>query len=588
VNSAPYIFLDDQVTLAQRFYDAPVEIITAQVMTDIAPAMDKLETYLAQGYHAAGYISYEAGYAFEPKKFSAHNRLGGTPLLQFGIFSGYTSALPPGLPDAANDLDLNLKPDWTEPEYTRRFHKVIDYIKAGDVYQINLTFPMRGSFSGSAQDLYDALRRRQPGKYGGVVSLGGVDIISLSPELFFKRTGNNMDMRPMKGTARRLPDPARDLALRDAMKEDAKSQAENLMIVDLLRNDLSRLSQRGSVNVPELFSLETYPTLHQMTSRVNAKLREGVSVTSIFESLFPCGSVTGAPKIRAMEIIQELEEHPRGAYCGALGYMDPNGDACFNVGIRTLTLDQGQLTYNVGSGIVLDSQAREEYDECLLKAHVLRSPPDLIETSLWTPKDGFVRLPRHLRRLTRSARALNYPFNNLEAHEKLRAAVKEKTGPQRIRMTLTHQGHLDILANPLQTLPGQTLPGPMRLAISQNRLSPTVQESAHKVSARTFYDGERQRVQALGEYDEVLFLNEHGELCEGSFTSLFIKTAGKILTPSLTCGLLPGILREEMIETGQAFEAILTLADLENADTIYVGNSLRGLITGVLVSNTAI
>ncbi len=573
-----YILLDDQITPTVRRYENPVEIISVDRPEDIEEAFDAIQFYHQSGAYIAGYMAYELGYALEPKLKGLMPARRSGPLLQFGVFAGYTS----GNISPSNDAGmppLNLRPYWTEAEYTERFKRVIAYIEAGDVYQINLTFPLTGEYGGEADRLYAALRHRQPARFGGVISLGGPDIISLSPELFFAKAGDDITLRPMKGTARRQADPVQDAALRDAMTQDAKSRAENLMIVDLLRNDVSRLAVPGSVKVPELFALETYPTLHQMTSQVRARLRPDVAFRDLVQSLFPCGSITGAPKIRAMEIIRELEVSPRGAYCGAMGYLDPGGDACFNVAIRTLTLSHGQITYNVGSGLVLDSQAKDEYEECLLKAKVLAaSGPDLIETFRWVPGVGALRAGHHKARLSRSAEALGYPL----AAGRFDEAVADISAgcAQRVRLVLSAEGKVTA-----ETTDFEPVIDKWRVAMSKKALTPEVQETRYKVSARRFYDEERRRIHDMTGCDEVLFFNENGELCEGSFTSVFVERGGVIYTPDLSCGLLPGVLRGVMIENGEAVAARLGKAHLCAADRLFVGNSLRGLIEVELISD---
>ncbi|MGB0906353.1 MAG: aminodeoxychorismate synthase component I [Maricaulaceae bacterium] len=583
-----YILLDDQLAGTVRYYDSPIEIITAWTSEEVLPALAQMQTASEAGHYLAGYCAYEMGHVLEVKLADNIAQRAGEPLLQFGVFTGFGTEAPEGLETGADRPvpRLHLCPEWNEAEYLSRYRRVIDYIEAGDVYQINLCFPMRGAYDGgSAYDLYIALRARQPVHYGGVVSLkaGGPEIVSLSPELFFRQDGKAMTMSPMKGTVKRAEDAAEDAALKAAMRVDAKSQAENLMIVDLLRNDLSRLAARGSVKVPELFALETYPTLHQMTSTVTAELAEGADIRTLFESLFPCGSVTGAPKIRAMEIIKVLETAPRGAYCGALGYIDPptkegnQGAACFNVGIRTLILKDGDVRYNIGSGVVLDSVGVDEYAECLLKAQVVRGDrPDLIETFKRTADGEFVRLERHLARLRRSAEALEYIYDEDQVMLALNGI--DAVGDLRVRLTLAQCGEVG-----LATSKFAPLTSPLTIAVSRATLTPAVQETAHKVSARSFYDGERGRVKAACGADEVIFLNAKGEICEGSFTSIFLKRGDHYVTPALSCGLLPGVLREEMVETGQAIEAILTLDELMGAE-ICMGNSLRDLIRVKLIS----
>ena len=578
--AAPYILLDDQITHRLRYYTQPIDIIEAYEAEAVDAALSKLKDYHAQGYYLAGYLSYDLGFALEPKLADLMMEHRERPLLQFGVFKSVSSHVPVTCLYTSKTVDLKLKPHWSKAEYTKRFNRVMDYIKAGDVYQINLTFPMTGNYDGSAESLYAAFRHRQKGRYGGIVSLGsGPQIISLSPELFFRKEDRKMSMRPMKGTRPRAETIEEDNNLRDDMRDEAKSQAENLMIVDLLRNDLSRVSETGSVQVPELFALETYPTLHQMTSHVTSRLKAETEFTDIFKSLFPCGSVTGAPKIRAMEIIDELEDGSRGAYCGGLGYIDPDGEACFNVAIRTLILEEGKLRYNVGSGLVLDSKAEDEYAECLLKADVLKTQPTkLIETLRWEPQTGFLRKAKHVSRLFNSAEELGYPLSSQYFDCQFQVPHNIKTA-QRVRLAVSERGIIEIQRSNYIAIEA------VNFALSKYALSPGVQTTSHKISNRQFYDGERERVQALTGADEVVFLNSNKELCEGSFTSLFIEKQGQLFTPPLSAGLLPGILRAELLEAGQALEKTMTMDDMLAADKIYLGNSLRGLIPAILISS---
>jgi para-aminobenzoate synthetase component 1 len=368
----PYVLFEDGRDHGRALlFDAPKEIIVARDAGEVARAFARMEAASRAGLHLAGYASYELGYALEPKLAARPSPESRTPLLLFGAFAA---------PRAVNqdfgadfpESRISLQPAWTSEEYAQRFQKCRDYIFAGDVYQINLTFPLYGRFEGEPLALYRALRKRQPVAYGGVVALGGETIVSLSPEVFFDARDRQIRARPMKGTARRGFMPPEDMARAKYLVEDEKSRAENLMIVDLLRNDLSRLAEVGSVKVTDLFTVQTYPTLHQMTSGIEAKLRENVTLAELFSGLFPCGSVTGAPKIRAMEIIRDLECVARGVYCGSLGVISPDGDMRFNVAIRTLTIfPDHELVCNVGSAIVADSTAREEYEECLIKARFL-------------------------------------------------------------------------------------------------------------------------------------------------------------------------------------------------------------------------
>lgn len=367
----PYVVFEDGREGGRALvFEAPAELIVARTPAEVPEAFARMEAASRRGLHLAGYASYELGYALEPKFARQTTPQPRTPLLMFGAFQApRVVALTPAAGPAPR---IPLTPAWTPAEYAERFRQCRDYIFAGDVYQINLTFPLHGHYDGDPLTLYRALRKRQPVAYGGVVALGAETVVSLSPEVFFEAHGRDIRARPMKGTAQRGVMPPEDMMRAKHLVEDEKSRAENLMIVDLLRNDLSRLAEVGSVKVTDLFTIQTYPTLHQMTSGIEARLRADVSLQDLFTGLFPCGSVTGAPKIRAMEIIRDLECAARGVYCGSLGVIAPDGDIRFNVAIRTLTLFRdGELVCNVGSAIVADSRAREEYEECLIKARFL-------------------------------------------------------------------------------------------------------------------------------------------------------------------------------------------------------------------------
>ena len=374
--SEPFAFFEDQIASLTRYYGAPRDRIVIHEPDHVEEGFAAIEHALESGLHVAGYAGYEVGYVLEPRLANLLPGERRTPLLDFGVFGGFERETVP-LPRASVPGSVSLTPLWDEAAYAGVFERAMDYIHAGDVYQVNLTFPMAGTVSGDPAAIYGALRQHQPVQYGGLVCLGEPTVMTLSPELFFATEGREISVRPMKGTARRGETPHEDAALAGAMRADEKSRAENLMIVDLLRNDLGRVSEIGSVRVTDLYSVETYPTLHQMTSGIVSRLRPDVGVTELFASLFPCGSVTGAPKIRAMEIIRELETSPRGAYCGAIGYIEPGEVACFNVAIRTMSVfGDGSAIYNVGSAIVSDSRAPDEYQECLLKAKIMTMNKD--------------------------------------------------------------------------------------------------------------------------------------------------------------------------------------------------------------------
>ena len=362
-----------------RLYRDPVAMIAAYRMDEVQPALDRVGEAREAGLHAAGFISYEAGLALEDRlaPIAARRDGEGAPLLWFGLFEGVrripSTSVPGLLPDPAQARVGALRPLIDQPDYRAAFDAVQAYIRAGDIYQVNLTFPCDIPVDGDPMALYAAIRPRAAAGYGGVIRTGDRTILSFSPELFFSQVRGQLTARPMKGTATRDADPQADAAQARWLEEDEKQRAENLMIVDLLRNDLSRVSRPGSVIVPDLFRVETYPTVHQLVSTVRARVLPGLSPVDVLRILFPCGSITGAPKLRAMEIIDAVEPHPRGVYTGAMGWIDPEGDAAFNVAIRTLCVEEGSNVgrLGLGSGIVADSQGSSEWAECLAKGRFL-------------------------------------------------------------------------------------------------------------------------------------------------------------------------------------------------------------------------
>lgn len=350
-------------------FSQPIDIIRADTPDEVEAAFAEMQQAQADGKWLAGYVSYEFGYLTSHKleKLMPENRE--TPLIHFGVFDA-PQTLTVETTDTPAELD-QLQPQWNADQYERAFGVVHDYIGAGDIYQVNLTFPIATRSSTSTDALYARLKQRQIVPHGALVDLDGVALLSRSPELFFSLSTNGvLKTKPMKGTAPRGSTPTQDDALRDGLQASEKNRAENLMIVDLLRNDMSRVSEIGSVQVPELFVVERFATLHQMTSTITSKVLDGTCIKDLFMALFPCGSITGAPKVRAMEIIAEIEAQPRGAYCGSIGWIAPDGAMEFSVAIRTLMYRKdGTVQLNVGGGVVYDSTAQDEYDEALLKAH---------------------------------------------------------------------------------------------------------------------------------------------------------------------------------------------------------------------------
>ncbi|MGO4563547.1 aminodeoxychorismate synthase component I [Rhizobium sp. 2YAF20] len=370
----PYALFRDDTTGKVMVFADPAEIIVAHSLAEVFKGLDRMQEARTQGKWLAGYMAYEAGHVFEDKLRDFVEEHRPTPLMMFGVFDapGDTDH-PLAQPSRRVENDEFLtapKAAWDLASYARRFDKLHQHIRQGDCYQANLTMPITARWSGDPRAAFWSLIERQPVKYGALVDLGGPIILSRSPELFFRTDDNGwIETHPMKGTAPRGSDAAEDAAIVEAMRNDEKTQAENRMIVDLLRNDISRITQVGTLDVPKLFDIETYPTVHQMVSHVQAKLRPSLTIRDIFAALFPCGSVTGAPKMRAMEILHDLETGPRDAYCGAIGMISPSGAMRFSVAIRTITLfEDGRAVFNVGGGIVFDSTAEAEYEECLWKA----------------------------------------------------------------------------------------------------------------------------------------------------------------------------------------------------------------------------
>jgi para-aminobenzoate synthetase component 1 len=375
---APFVLFRDDFSGDNLLFREPANLIVAEREEDFFPAMEEVQRAHDAGKWLAGYFSYEAGYLLEPKLAPILPPGRRTPLFMFGVFDGPSEAImPPGPARATEGPIHDARATWTFADYEQRFAHVRRHLRQGDCYQANLTFPIEARWTGDPLSAFEALAARQKVKYGALVDLGGPVILSRSPELFFRIDGEGwIETHPMKGTAPRGKTPEEDEELKHFLANDPKNQAENRMIVDLLRNDISLISEVGTLDVPELFRIESFATVHQMVSRVRAKLLPGLTIRDIFAALFPCGSITGAPKIRAMEILRELETAPRNAYCGAVGWIAPGGRMRFNVAIRTITLfPDGEAVYNVGGGVVFDSTAEEEYAECLLKARYATGRP---------------------------------------------------------------------------------------------------------------------------------------------------------------------------------------------------------------------
>jgi para-aminobenzoate synthetase/4-amino-4-deoxychorismate lyase len=517
------------------------------------------------------------------------------PLIWFGAFDSYET-IPAGR--VPQWLDGNsgggpaaigpLSPQISLGAYKRAFDDLHEAIQAGDIYQANLTFPLAGSWHGDPVALYSAIRPAAGAGYGGIVFDGSHWLLSFSPELFFSLKQGSAVVRPMKGTRPRSRDAQEDNRLARELASSTKDRAENLMIVDLMRNDLSRVAVPGSVKVEDGFAVETYPTVHQMVSTAHARLQEGMAAIDLIRALFPCGSVTGTPKIRAMELIGKVERDPRGAYCGAIGRIDaagPNGtgDAAFNVAIRTMRLRPegdggGRAELSVGSAIVADSEALCEWRECLVKGGFVQQSVQqrsatgfhLIETIAFTPDEGIPLLELHLERIKASAGEFGYSFDRHAVRNAIQALCFDAADPAKLRLAVSRSGAFSLeLSDMPEPLPEPAVCALMRLPVDEGdwRLR-------HKSSDRSFYEAGLEAAHAAGA-QEAIFLRDDGLVTEGCFTNIFLERGDQLLTPSASLGLLPGVLRRMLIEQGRAAEAELKAEDLANG--FLIGNALRGL-----------
>ncbi len=461
-------------------------------------------------------------------------------------------------------------------QHAENVERIRQWITEGDCYQVNLTFPVDFQVYGHPLALYARLRARQPVRYGACILTPDATILSFSPELFFERSGSRVLTRPMKGTAPRGATREDDAQNRVALLVSQKERAENIMIVDLLRNDLGRLAEPGAVRVEALCDAEAYPTLWQMVSTVSAELPD-VSLYDIFRALFPCGSITGAPKIRAMQCIAELEEMPRGLYTGALGWLAPGGDCRFNVAIRTLEIDErGHGRLGIGSGIVIDANPAREYAECLLKAQFITGfDPgfELIETIRL--EDGtYPHLSMHMERLQASARSLGFACDLIAVSDVLTELARAcRNGAFRVRLTLAHDGRFSVTQ---ACMPHNG--NNWQIVFADETLDCNDYLLRHKTTARSRYDQALAGLAEMPEVFDAIFCNTHGEVCEGARSNVYVERRGVLLTPPLSCGLLPGVMRRHLLETGRAVEHVVLREDLLEASAIYVSNALRGLV----------
>ncbi|MDK9717374.1 MAG: aminodeoxychorismate synthase component I [Trichlorobacter sp.] len=575
----PTILLDscstDQFSVSWRF-GGHVSTLVAETADQVVTVLEQAEAASQQGLYAVGFVAYEAAHALNPHLPSLPSEPG-LPLVWFALFQQRVQVKAGAdLPDNTCPAPL-LAPESSQTDYEIAISRIHQAIEQGETYQINHTFQLKGHWQGDPLQLYRSLLEAQRPAFGSFLDIGSHTVISASPELFFSIRNGLITTRPMKGTAPRGRFLAEDQTLANQLQQNAKERAENLMIVDLLRNDLGQVAQTGTVQTEALFAVESFPTVHQMTSTITAKLLPETSLVAIFQALFPCGSVTGAPKRRSMELIAGIEGQPRGIYCGTIGYLAPGGEMAFSVAIRTLLLNKqtSRISMGVGSGITWDARPAAEYAECLHKAAFLaqRPTPRLLE-SLLLEDGSYPRLERHLDRLCWSASRLGYSCDQQQIRQALLEHAAGTTGQHKTRLLLAQDGRYQIESSELQQIQQ-----PLKIAVATTPADPNNLLLYLKTEQRERYNQARQE---QPEADEVLLINDRGELTEGSFTNLVLKLDNRLVTPPLACGLLPGVMRQELLEQGTIEEQVLYLRDLQRADEIWLINSVRGWLRAVI------
>lgn len=551
----------------------PRQVIVTCKLEDVRGGLREVESLVEEkGWTAAGFVSYDAAPAFDPALKVIPSR--DFPLLWFGLYDDSqvieTSEV---FRDFGGLHPTTWNPDTGRETYNAAIQSIKERIAQGMTYQVNYTMRLAADFDGQPYKLFTRLASSQ-NKYAGYVDIGDWAVCSASFELFFDLDGEDITSRPMKGTVKRGRTTIEDAVNSDWLRASAKNRAENVMIVDMIRNDIGRIAEIGSVHVPELFTVERYPTLFQMTSTVKAKTR--ASAAEIFSALFPCASITGAPKVSTMGIISELETSPRRIYCGSIGTIAPNRKARFNVAIRTALVDkQGRKAeYGVGGGIVWDSTSADEYDEALLKARVLTDPPQndfsLFETLLWTPEEGYFLLDRHIARIMDSAEYFGFTTENTESTEKkirrvLNKLVAGTDSPRRVKLSMNSRGEFFGEVKAFQ--PSDKV---FKVCLAREPVNSNDRFLFHKTTNRETYERA-----AVAGFDDVLLFNEKDELTEFTIGNLVVKTKGELWTPPIECGLLAGTFRAELLASGEVKERILEKQDLAKCEAVFLINSLR-------------
>ncbi|MEM8531727.1 MAG: aminodeoxychorismate synthase component I [Chloroflexota bacterium] len=564
-------FYDHQGVHQPVCFTNPVQVIAATEIEEVQSVLRLVQRAVDKGFYAAGFVSYEAAPAFDSAfVVRTGNQL---PLAWFGLFEAPTPLLQP-----TNDAFhlSNWTPDVRESEFADRIAAIRSAIERGDTYQVNYTLRLHAQFEGDDWALYQHLYRAQQAHYCAYLNLGRYRILSVSPELFFRWDGAQLMTRPMKGTMPRGRWLEEDKVYAAQLAASEKDRAENLMIVDLLRNDIGRVAAIGSVQVPELFTVERYPTVWQMTSTITAETHPDTTLNDIMTALFPCGSITGAPKISTMQYIAELENSPRDVYCGAIGYMAPGNQAVFNVAIRTVLLDTqtNQAVYGVGSGITWDSTATGEYAEVQTKAALLTEPQPMFELleTLLLDHGNYTLLDRHLQRLSDSAEYFGIPLTPDTVRKSLvEYAQKYQNEMRRVRLLMARDGTPRLESTPYQPLPDT----PQPVALAHTLVSSKDRFLYHKTTHRVAYEIHRS---AHTDVFDVLLWNEAGELTEFTIGNVVLELDDCRWTPPQHCGLLAGVMRGELLAQGVIYERVLTQADLAQAKRIWLINSVRGWV----------
>ncbi len=552
--------------------DSPENVLVASQPDEIRGLLQEVETLQAKGYYVGGYLGYEAARGFDDH-YPVHTESDFPLAIMLASRSVKTSGLPElEHPRVRSEVEIN------QLEYQQHYEALLRYIEAGDIYQANFSFR---SVINNLQDgfsLFCKLEQYHPMPYAGFIEHDGWQVISLSPELFLSRRGEQLWTEPMKGTTKRGLWFEQDETQRRFLESDSKNRAENLMIVDLMRNDLSKISKSGSVEVPVLFESRRFPSLHQLISVVRSELRSGVSLFDVLKATFPAGAITGAPKLRAMEIINELEDEPRDAYTGSVGIFLPGGDFQLNVAIRTLSVsnsnDKSQAKLGIGSGVVSPSSGEAEWRECLLKSEFLNYQPrhrEIFETILFTDHE-FVWLDEHLNRLKNSCEYFLVPFDRSAIEARLRlVSAQFQQNSYRVRLSIGQNGNIGVEFKPLVN---SGWDDSLKVLLSDHKIDVTRCYQYHKTDYRTHYDQALSEASALG-FGEVLFFNNLGQLTEGAISNVFLLVGGEWLTPGLDAGLLPGVWRAKAIEQYDAKPCGIDRALLCSAQSILIGNSVR-------------